>query len=238
MLRVGTAGWTVPAALADCFPPAGTSLERYSKRFNGVEINSTFYRSHRAGTYARWMAGTPPHFRFAVKLPRTITHDARLLNTQSLLAAFRTEVLQLGEKLGPVLVQLPPTLAYDTGVAEAFFGHLRDQWPGTIVCEPRHPSWFDPEAEALMTAHRVGRVATDPIRHPAAAKPGGWKGVSYWRLHGSPRVYYSSYEDVVLRGLAAEVMSQSGETWCIFDNTASGAAAANALRLLDLIDLK
>jgi uncharacterized protein YecE (DUF72 family) len=238
MVRVGTAGWTVPSALGDCFPSAGTSLERYSARFSGVEINSTFYRSHRAGTYARWAGGTPAHFRFAVKLPRTITHEARLLNTQALLAGFRTEVLQLGEKLGPVLVQLPPTLAYDTGIAEAFFVQLRDQWPGTIVCEPRHPSWFDPEAEALMTAHRVGRVATDPTRHPAAAKPGGWEGVSYWRLHGSPRVYYSSYDDVVLRGLASEVSSPSGETWCVFDNTASGAAAANALSLLNLIDPK
>jgi uncharacterized protein YecE (DUF72 family) len=160
------------------------------------------------------------------------------LSTKPLLAAFRTEVLQLGDKLGPVLVQLPPTLAYNTGIAEAFFLQLRDQWPGTIVCEPRHVSWFDPEAEALMTAHLVGRVAADPARHPAAAAPGGWEGVSYWRLHGSPRVYYSSYDDVVLRRLASDVLGQNGETWCVFDNTASGAAAANALSLLGIIEPK
>lgn len=233
--RVGTAGWTIPRAVAERFPAGGSGLERYSARFNAVEINSTFYRSHRASTYARWVAATPPLFRFAVKLPRTITHEARLLGAQKLVATFRGEVSQLGEKLGPLLVQLPPSLAYDAAVAEAFFLGLRELWPETIVCEPRHASWFEPAAEALLYASRVARVAADPARHPAAAAPGGWRGVSYWRLHGSPRMYYSSYEQAALRGLASDMLDRVGERWCVFDNTTSGAAAANALSLLDLI---
>ncbi len=191
--RVGTAGWAVPRALAEHFPAEGSALERYAARFDAVEINSTFYRSHKPDTYARWAAATPPRFRFAMKLPRTITHDARLANATSLVTAFRDEALHLGEKLGPLLVQLPPSLAYDAVVAGPFFADLQELWPTAVVCEPRHPSWFEAGADALLVAHRVGRVGADPARHPAAAAPGGWNGVAYWRLHGSPRMYYSPY---------------------------------------------
>jgi uncharacterized protein YecE (DUF72 family) len=233
--RVGTAGWAVPRALAEHLPAKGSALERYAARFDAVEINSTFYRSHRPGTYARWAAATPPRFRFAVKLPRAITHDARLSNTTSLVTAFRDEAFHLGEKLGPLLVQLPPSLAYDAEVAGAFFQDLRDLWPTAIDCEPRHASWFAAEADAMMAAHRVARAGADPARHPGAATPGGWKGLAYWRLHGSPRMYYSAYELSALEALADEIRRAAGDTWCVFDNTASGAAAANALTLQDMI---
>ncbi len=216
--KVGTAGWAVPRAVAADFPAQGSTLERYAARFDAVEINTA----------------TPPEFRFALKAPRTITHDARLVNVTSLLTAFRDEALDLGEKLGPVLVQLPPGLAYDAAVAEPFFRELRGLWPTSIVCEPRHPSWFEAGADALLIASRVGRVAADPPRHPAAAAPGGWKGISYWRMHGSPRMYYSSYEQAALVALAADVVAAAGEIWCVFDNTASGAAAANALGLREM----
>lgn len=229
--RVGTAGWTIPRAVAEHFPTEGAGLERYAARFDAVEINSTFYRSHRASTYARWVAITPPDFRFAVKLPRTVTHAARLVNAAPLVAAFRAEALQLGGKLGPLLVQLPPSLAFDAAVAEPFFRDLRDLWPDPIVCEPRHATWFEAEADALLAAHRVGRVAADPARHPAAASPAGWRGVSYWRLHGSPRMYHSAYDAAALSALAADLRAAPGERWCLFDNTTSGAAAADALRL-------
>lgn len=82
-----------------------------------------------------------------------------------------------------------------------------------------------------MCAFRIARVAADPPRHPAASTPGGWRGISYWRLHGSPQMYRSSYDEPALRALQAA----SGETWCIFDNTTSGAAPADALRLQELI---
>jgi uncharacterized protein YecE (DUF72 family) len=233
--RVGTAGWAVPRAVAGDFPAVGSTLERYCARFDAVEINSTFYRSHRPSTYLRWAMATPPHFRFALKLPRTITHHARLVNVTSLLTGFVAEALHLGEKLGPLLVQLPPSLAYDAAVAEPFFRELWDLWPAAMVCEPRHGSWFEAEADALMAACDVGRVAADPPPHPAAAAPGGWRGISYWRLHGSPRMYYSTYGQSALLALAADVLGSTGETWCVFDNTASGAATANALRLLEMI---
>jgi uncharacterized protein YecE (DUF72 family) len=233
--RIGTAGWTIPRAVAESFPAAGSGLQRYAARFDAVEINSTFYRSHRPATYARWVASTPPGFRFAVKLPRAITHEARLAGAADLLAAFRAEAVQLGDKLGPLLVQLPPSLAYDPAVAGPFFDALRALWPEAVACEPRHASWFEAEAEAMLTSHRVARVAADPARHPDAARPGGWPGLRYWRLHGSPRMYWSAYDEAALGALARAIRASEVESWCVFDNTTSGAAAANALALQEML---
>jgi uncharacterized protein YecE (DUF72 family) len=230
-VRIGTAGWSIPRAVADSFPAEGTGLERYAARFDAAEINSTFYRSHRPGTLSKWAAAVPEHFRFAVKVPKTVTHDARLEGCDELLARFFSEISELGPKLGPVLVQLPPKLAFDGAVAAAFFDSLREGYSGAVACEPRHPSWFEPEAEALLEAVQVARVAADPARVPTAAEPGGWRALKYWRLHGSPRVYYDRYPAEVIAGLASELRSGAGECWCVFDNTVSGAAAANALEL-------
>ena len=230
--RIGTAGWSIPRPLADGFPSDGTGLERYGAVFNAVEINTSFYRSHRPDTYARWRDSVPASFRFAAKTPRTITHYARLKECGALLAAFVAEATVLGEKLGPLLVQLPPSLIFDPAVARAFFETFRSLFSGDIVCEPRQASWFGAEADALLVAHRIARVAADPARHPVAGAPGGWLGLAYWRLHGSPKIYYSSYDQEALRALAARLgPGRTGEIWCIFDNTALGAAAADALAL-------
>jgi len=232
VMRIGTAGWTIPRFVADEFPAEGTGLERYAARFSAVEINSTFYRSHKPSTWERWREAAPADFRFAVKVPKTITHEARLVGCEALLDAFVAEVSQgLGEKLGPLLVQLPPSLTFDAKVADAFFVALRQRSRRPIVCEPRHASWFEPEADALLVDGRVARAAADPARHPGAGLPGGWQGLAYWRLHGSPRMYYSSYDEACLRDLAMAVRAREGEAWVIFDNTTSGAAAANALQL-------
>ncbi|MDB5452807.1 MAG: hypothetical protein JWO33_1385 [Caulobacteraceae bacterium] len=235
-LRIGTAGWAIPRTVAERFPAEGTGLARYAARFDAVEINSTFYRPHRPQTFARWVETTPPGFRFAVKAPRAITHEARLVDAEAPLAAFAGDVAALGDKLGPLLVQLPPSLAFDAGLAERFFTVVANVWSAACVCEPRHASWFEAEADALLRAYRIGRVAADPARHPLAAEPGGDPSLAYWRLHGSPRIYYSSYDDVWLAALAAKLrVSQAAQTWCIFDNTTSGAAAANALALVETL---
>lgn len=236
MIRVGTAGWATPRTVRDRFPAAGSGLGRYAGRFDCVEINTTFYRLHRASTYLGWAEGAPDGFRFAVKAPRTITHERRLAESEGLLDAFLAEIRLLGEKLGPLLVQLPPSAALDPAVADGFFRGLRERFDGAVACEPRHPTWFDGEAQALLSAHRIARVAADPARVPAAAEPGGWPRLAYWRLHGSPRMYYSAYGEAFLTALAARLRaSDADETWCIFDNTTSGAAAADALILLDLL---
>ncbi|HYQ84885.1 MAG TPA: DUF72 domain-containing protein, partial [Rubrobacter sp.] len=111
---------------------------------------------------------------------------------------------------------------------------LRSRMVGTIACEPRHPTWFTPEADGLLETLEIARVAADPACVPAAAEPGGWRGVSYYRLHGSPRIYYSAYSDDYLASLAERIRADIGEgrtVWCIFDNTTLGAATGNALDL-------
>jgi uncharacterized protein YecE (DUF72 family) len=235
-IQIGTAGWSIPRATAAEFPEEGSGLERYAARLACAEINSSFYRPHRPQTYARWATTTPQGFRFAVKLPKAITHEARLVGADERLAAFRGETSALGDKLGPLLVQLPPSLAFDASVAERFLAHLRARWPEAVAWEPRHVSWFEPAVDALLAAYRVARVAADPARHPLAAQPGGWRGLAYWRLHGSPQMYRSSYDAAFLDKLATELRAiPAAETWCIFDNTTSGAAAANAVALQNLL---
>ena len=233
--RIGTAGWTVPARVADDFPSEGSGLERYSERFDCAEINSSFHRSHRAETWARWAASVPDGFRFSAKLSKEITHRRRLADCSDPLAAALAEMEGLGDKLAILLVQLPPSLAFEPAVAQAFFAGLRRRWSGGIACEPRHPSWVEGEADALLAGHEVARVAADPARVPAAAGPGGWLGLLYYRLHGSPVAYRSSYDDGRLETYAARLAGEAAPTWCIFDNTASGAATGDALRLKGLL---
>lgn len=231
-VRIGTAGWSIPQDIAAEFPETGSGLERYSTRLTCAEINSSFHRSHRPSTWEKWRDSVPETFRFSVKVPKTITHQQRLVDTSELLDTFLREVARLGEKLAVLLVQLPPSLTFDPPVAETFFTDLTDRSAVRIACEPRHASWFEPAAEGLLTRFRVARVAADPARVPAAAQPGGWPGLRYWRLHGSPLMYRSSYLDRIEQ-YAGVIGAESGaaECWCIFDNTASSAAAGDALRL-------
>jgi uncharacterized protein YecE (DUF72 family) len=231
MAFIGTAGWSISATHAHAFPGSGTHLERYGAVLNAVEINSSFYRPHRQKTYARWAASVPEDFRFSVKLPRTITHHQRLIDFEADLARFREEVSGLGPKLGIILVQLPPKLVYDPDSAAAFFQALEQTRLAAIACEPRHPSWFTPAADAALTARRIARVAADPPRADDDGSPGGWQGLRYWRLHGSPKIYYSDYPRTALVPLAAELKP---DDWCIFDNTAAFAALGNALDLKTL----
>jgi uncharacterized protein YecE (DUF72 family) len=174
----------------------------------------------------------PDGFRFAVKLPRTVTHETGLAGTSPQLDRFLAEVRALGNRLGVLLVQLPPSLGFEYEVAAAFFDDLRARHPGQVACEPRHPGWFGEEADALFGSRGIARVAADPPVVPTAAIPGGWPGLAYWRLHGSPRRYYSAYPATELDRVAAALAGVSGEAWCIFDNTASGAAAGQALDLV------
>ncbi len=124
---IGTAGWSIPAQHAGAFPGEGSHHERYSRRFSAVEINTSFYRPHRPGTYQRWAATVPADFRFAVKMPKEITHTRRLLQVTEPLTRFLGEAGALGEKLGPILVQLPPSLAFKASPQRLIAVSARDR---------------------------------------------------------------------------------------------------------------
>ncbi len=217
------------------FPPEGTHLERYASQFRAVELNSSFYRPHRGTTYARWAKSVSDGFRFSVKMPRTITHDAKLRPDRLIVDQFVDEISHLGDRLGCVLVQFPPSLQWDRPAGRAFFAMLRERIVVPIACEPRHKTWFTGEAEAELSEFRISRVAADPCLALGGEIPGGWTSFVYYRLHGSPRTYYSTYDANFLDRLARRIQKhvQEGETcWCIFDNTAAGAATHNALDLI------
>lgn len=192
---IGTAGWSIAARYRDAFSDQGSHLERYAERFNAAKINSSFYRPHRRATYERWAASVPSAFRFSVKLPRSITHEHRLGGTEALIASFAEQSGGLGEKLGMILVQLPPSLIFDPAVADDFFKALDAATIAPIACEPRHPSWFSAEADGLLHKRRVARVAADPARVIGGELPGGTASFRYFRLHGSPVMYRSSYDE-------------------------------------------
>lgn len=233
-VRIGTAGWSIAAQYAGGFPAEGIGLERYAHRLSCAEVNSSFYRSHRPSTWARWGELVPADFRFSVKVPQAITHQRRLRDCGELIGKLVDETAGLGEKLAVFLVQLPPTLVYDADAARSFFEELGGATSASIACEPRHRSWFDPPADELLARLRVARVAADPARVPIAADPGGWRGLAYWRLHGSPQIYRSPYAPRDLDRYAERIVAERSGTepvWCIFDNTASSAALGNALDL-------
>lgn len=233
VLRIGSAGWNFPR---ESLPPgiSGAShLHRYSQVFNCCEINTSFYRAHKNETWRRWAESVPAGFRFSVKAPRVITHELQLNCHAQALIEFLGQVQCLGEKLGPLLFQLPPSLEFDRKVARRFWEVLRKTFAGEVVCEPRHSSWFSQDANDLLVEFQVARAVADPARAPAARRPGGTLGLIYHRLHGSPRTYYSSYSDEFLNRLARDLLVQAvnASVWCIFDNTASGNAIRNALDL-------
>jgi uncharacterized protein YecE (DUF72 family) len=236
LIHIGCAGWSLPREHWPAFTGQGTHLQRYATQFPCVEINSSFYRPHRPQTYQRWAESVPDAFRFSLKLPKTITHEHRLQGCEDLLDQFLAQCLYLGTRLGCILVQLPPTLAYDPISARRFFLTVRERYAGALVLEPRHASWSD--AKPLLVELHISRAAADPSPIANGEVPGGWPGVHYWRLHGSPRIYYSAYEPLFMQQLALKLQAAARDgidTWCIFDNTAEGHAICNALTLKKLL---
>lgn len=237
--HIAIAGWSIRKEHADLFGPEGSHLHRYATRFAAVEINSSFYKPHKRDTYERWATSVPDHFRFAVKMPKQLTHDRKLEDTGADLTRFLQDIRGLGDKLACVLVQLPPGLAYDPRTTESFLSALRARHRGAIVCEPRHPTWFTGAADRRLEAHGVGRVGADPPCGEDGDQPAGSTRIAYFRLHGSPVMYQSSYSSAYLAQLATRMraIAQHSPVWCVFDNTARGAATPNALDLQAHLEL-
>lgn len=229
-LHIGTAGWQLPKDLPTRME--GSTLERYAEHFNAVEVNSTHYKHHMQRTFQRWAASVPTDFRFAVKMHRDVTHVERLTRIGPV-QEFLQEVSALGDRLGPVLVQLPPKLAWSDvhgDVLEA----MREVYDGPVVLEPRHPSWADGPVLRRLQQARISVAAADPPLIVPTLQPLGDPAMSYFRLHGNPRMYWSAYDRDALHAVAEQVkqlVESKRQVWVMFDNTAGGAAAPNALQL-------
>jgi uncharacterized protein YecE (DUF72 family) len=233
LIYIGCAGWTIPRESAAYFPVEGSHLERYSRVVNGCEINSSFYRAHKESTWERWSTSVPEGFRFSVKIPRAITHDAELKCGAEEITAFLKQVSFLGSRLGPLLIQLPPRQIFSPAIARRFFLLLRERHAGEVVLEARNETWFRARANALLKQFCIASVAADPACVPSAGEPGGHRQVIYFRLHGSPRRYFSPYSNKFLKTMAKRMidLAAASRVWCIFDNTGAGFAMSNALTL-------
>lgn len=239
MIRVGTSGWSYPEWRAVLYPrglPAGRWLAHYAQHFGCVELNASFYRLPAAGTFARWRDAVPAGFLFAVKAHRLITHRMRLADPAATSLPFLAAAAVLGDRLGPVLFQLPPRFPADPDRLAAFLAALPPG--GRYAFEFRDPSWQREDVHALLARHDAALCISDlagrtsPI--VATAR------LVYVRLHGPRRAYAGRYGEAALAAWAGRMRAwtaEGREVFCFFDNTAAGDAVRDATRLIGLLGI-
>ena len=232
---VGTSGYSYQH-WKEIFYPKGLAqskwLEFYAQHFECVEINATFYRHFERHVFERWHDVTPVSFRFAIKGPKTITRDKRLEGAEEDLARFLGSAAGLGEKLGVILWQLPPSFKND----EEGFARLQSfiaLLPANIshAFEFRHPSWVGPKVMELLDNGCAGWVSADSRRFVSAEAVTG--GVGYYRYHGPKELYSSSYsaEAIASLGNSLRPLADIGDAYCFFNNDFCGYALENGKQL-------
>lgn len=240
---IGTSGWNYPHWGKGTFYPAGLSsphwLDYYSRFFHTVEVNNTFYQLPKRETFERWRKGTPENFCFALKASRFITHVKRLKEPEKSLDLFYRAASGLGEKLGPVLFQLPPSWKINLDRLAAFLSILRRRraWREIpVVLEFREKSWLCREVYRLLEEHRVSLCLADfaqlPIDGPITAP------LVYIRRHGPAGLYASKYSEAFLREEAKRLkrwLKEGRDVYIYFNNDAQGWAVENALTLQSII---
>ena len=230
---VGTSGWVYPHWRGVFYPPTlsqPTWLGYYAGRFTTVELNSSFYRLPSEQAFARWRDTAPEGFVFAVKASRFITHVKRLRDIEGPLEALLSRSRHLGDRLGPVLYQIPPTMHRNDERLDGFLSLLPEGH--RHVVEFRHSSWLDEEVFSILRRHNVGLCVFDMpgMSCPVVAT----SGFAYIRLHGSAALYSSCYTDGELDEWAQRI-SRLAEgldaAYIYFNNDAEGHAVHNAQSL-------
>jgi uncharacterized protein YecE (DUF72 family) len=241
-LRIGTSGWSYPH-WSGLFYPKGVKppkyLEHYVTEFGCVELNASFYRVPSVKTVEGWARRTPRSFRFCAKMNRFITHRKRLVDTEEPLERFLAVFEPLHDQLGPYLVQLPPSLRFDSRVAEAFLERLASH-RGTdqFALEARHESWFTPEALSLLSQYGIASVIADSGgRFTEAEAP--TSPTVYLRFHGPGGLYRSPYPIDRLTIYARRItgwLAEGRQVWAFFNNDFAGHAVHNARELRALVE--
>ena len=232
---IGTSGWNYDHWKAHFYPEGLAKarwLQHYARTFVTVEVNATFYRSMRPSTFEKWRTSTPDGFIWSVKASRFITHIRRLRDTEESLARFMESLVPLGEKLGPILFQLPPSLAFDAGLVKSF---CRSLPPGRrYTIEARHRSWISDTALSCLKDEGIAWCISDTAgRYPYHEAL--TSDFIYIRLHGSKRLYASCYSDEELTAWSRRIRAWERDTFIYFDNDFMGYAPMNALRLMELL---
>jgi uncharacterized protein YecE (DUF72 family) len=230
---VGTSGWQYRDWRGRFYPEALATarwLEHYAARFAVVEVNNTFYRLPAAETFAAWAARTPADFTFVVKASRFLTHVKRLRDPVEPVRRLLDAARPLGAKLGPVLLQLPPTMRADPArLAEtlaAFPAGVR------LAVEPRHESWWTDEVAAVLSDRGAALCLADRQGRPVTPL---WRTASfgYLRFHqgtGSPHPCYRERELAVWAERLAERYRADDEVFVFFNNDPRGCAVRDAVR--------
>ncbi|MCQ6556627.1 DUF72 domain-containing protein [Streptomyces sp. C10-9-1] len=228
---LGTSGWQYDdwrGVLYDEGVPRRRWLEVYARSFRTVENNNVFYRLPEAATFAGWRESTPPGFVMAVKASRYLTHVRRLRDPGEPVARLMERARGLGGRLGPVLLQLPPTLRGDAAALDAVLGCF----PGgvRVAVEPRHPSWWTAEVRGVLAAHGAALCWADRGSRPVSPlwRTADW---GYLRLHegrASPRPRYGPRALDSWAGRLADAFGPGGDVYAYFDNDTGGAAVLDA----------
>lgn len=241
-LWIGTSGWSYPHWRGVLYPEGAKSadyLGLYARVFPTVELNASFYRMQQAATYGKQAAAVPEGFVFAVKAHRSITHEMRLEGVEARWREFVSSAMALGKKLGPVLLQFPPSFRCRPDLLEAFLGERqRDAGEAPrLAFEFRHASWFESGILDLLRAHGAAMVLADSSRYPRAPLEITAR-FTYLRFHGPEALFASSYSATQLREWARRIrewISGGLDVYAYFNNDAEGCAVRNALMLRQLV---
>lgn len=235
-LHIGTSGWSYPDWKGGFYPnevPQRKFLDHYATRFSATELNASFYRLPSEKMIDGWLERAPADFRFCVKLSRLVTHQKRLNEPDDALTVFLERFRGLRSRMGPVLAQLPPSLAFEVERVDKFLKTWRRRTRLPLAVEARHKSWFDDQAQTLLAKRNVALVRADsggrwPCTDAVTAD------LVYLRYHGPGELYASGYTP---QKLAAEADRLAGwldeglDVWAFFNNTDGPHAWQNAMKL-------
>ena len=234
-VHVGTSGWQYRHWRGVFYPPGLASarwLNFYVSHFKTLELNVTFYRQVDPNTYEKWRDSVPGDFLFSAKMSRYITHIRRLHVDASAVKRFIDAVTCLSDRLGVVLIQLPPSLKFDQDLILAFFDLLDPRLRYTV--EARNKSFLcDQFFQILSQRNMAWCISESAGRYPYAETVTA--EFIYLRLHGRDKLYASSYTDGQLKEIAEKIGKWGKETFVYFDNDFEGFAVMNALRLQEIL---
>ena len=236
-IHIGTSGWHYGHWRGPFYPDglgAEGFLAYYAERFHTVEINNSFYQLPSESTLGKWRDAVPQGFVFAVKGSRFITHMKKLKDPALSLAPFLARVAGLGEKLGPILFQLPPRWRFNPARLAGFLAALPGAYRYTL--ELRDQSWINDHALDLLARHRAAFCIYELAGYRSPLEVTA--DFVYIRLHGPGGPYQGQYDDETLAGWAGAIAAwsrQGREVFCYFDNDEAGYAAQDAWRLQDLL---
>jgi uncharacterized protein YecE (DUF72 family) len=229
---IGTSGWQYADWRGRFYPerlPQRLWLEHFATVFPTVEVNNAFYRLPERSVFEGWRDRTPDDFVVAVKVSRYLTHVKRLRDPAEPVARFLDRATGLGSKLGPVLLQLPPTLPGDADLLDATLARFPDDV--RVVVEPRHPSWFTPAVRQVLERHRTALCWADREGRPVAPL---WRTADfgYLRLHEGRASPWPRYGRQALRSWRDRLAgTYPGDVFVYFNNDQGGAAVADALAM-------